>query len=116
MTSRVDQAMYNLPGFPGYKGNPPANEAEYNALFGEDNPWENKPTWAQVQAELQNVLASDNKVEAKKRIAATDWSVLPDVGLANKSEFEAYRAQLRALITNPVANPTWPTEPEPVWS
>lgn len=56
------------------------------------------------------------KTEAKKRIAATDWSVLPDVGLANTAEFETYRAALRELIKNPVADPVWPTEPEPVWS
>lgn len=56
------------------------------------------------------------KDEAKKRIAATDWSVLPDVGLANVAAFETYRATLRELIKNPVAEPTWPTEPEPIWS
>ena len=56
------------------------------------------------------------KDEAKKRIAATDWSVLPDVGLANVAAFETYRATLRGLIKNPVAEPTWPTEPEPIWS
>lgn len=56
------------------------------------------------------------KEEAKKRIAATDWAVLPDVGLANVAAFEAYRAALRELIKNPVADPVWPTEPQPVWS
>jgi hypothetical protein len=56
------------------------------------------------------------KVEAKKRIAATDWSVLPDVGLANTAAFETYRATLRELIKTPVADPVWPTEPEPIWS
>lgn len=53
--------------------------------------------------------------EAKKRIADTDWSVLPDVNISNKAEFEAYRAQLRTLIITPVENPTFPTEPQPVW-
>lgn len=55
------------------------------------------------------------KEESKKRIAATDWSVLPDVGISNVSEFEAYRAVLRGLIRNPVATPTFPTEPQPIW-
>jgi len=114
--AQIDQAMFNLPDFPGYKGNPPTNETEFNALFGEANPWVNKPTWAQVQAELQNVKAQDNKKEAQKRIATTDWAVLPDVGLANVAAFEAYRAALRELIKNPVAEPVWPTEPEPIWS
>ena len=56
------------------------------------------------------------KEEAKKRIAACDWSVLPDVGLANVAAFETYRAALRELIKNPVAEPVWPTEPTPIWS
>lgn len=56
------------------------------------------------------------KREAKKRIADTDWSVLPDVALTNKADFEAYRAALRAFIITPVADPQWPTEPEPVWA
>jgi len=56
------------------------------------------------------------KDEAKKRIAATDWAVLPDVGLANVTAFETYRAALRELIKNPVAEPVWPTEPDPIWS
>jgi hypothetical protein len=115
-TNTFDKAIRAFSGFPGYQGNPATTEAEFNALFGEDNPWENKPTWAQVQAELQVVLAADNKTEAKKRIATTDWAVLPDVGISNTAEFEAYRAALRELIKNPVAEPVWPTEPQPVWS
>lgn len=74
----------------------------------------------QIQQEVDRLIAQqpfeDCKTKAKDLIAATDWSVLPDVGLQNKSEFEAYRAQLRALIVTPVANPVWPTEPSPVWS
>ena len=54
--------------------------------------------------------------QAKYLIAQADWSVLPDVGLANVSDFTAYRATLRHLILNPVADPVWPTEPTPVWS
>ncbi len=56
------------------------------------------------------------KTKAKELIAATDWSVLPDVGLTNVADFEAYRATLRGLIKAPVDNPVWPTEPNPVWS
>lgn len=55
------------------------------------------------------------KGHAKALIAAADWAVLPDVGLANVSDFTAYRATLRALILNPVADPVFPTEPQPVW-
>ena len=75
---------------------------------------------AKIDAAYTNYLAKEPldicKTEAKKRIAATDWSVLPDVGLANVAAFQTYRATLRELIKNPVAEPTWPTEPEPIWS
>lgn len=65
---------------------------------------------------LAQYLLDQCKEEAKKRIAATDWSVLPDVGLANVTAFETYRTALRELIKNPVADPVWPTEPQPIWS
>jgi hypothetical protein len=55
------------------------------------------------------------KAQAKALLAASDWSVLPDVGLTNKADFESYRATLRNLALNPVENPTFPTEPTPVW-
>ena len=55
------------------------------------------------------------KAQAKALLAASDWSVLPDVGLTNKAAFESYRATLRSLVLNPVENPTFPTEPTPVW-
>lgn len=79
-----------------------------------------KPSKAELDAlwtATQDTVAKTAcKAEAKKRIAATDWSVLPDVGLANVAAFETYRAALRELIKNPVADPVWPTEPEPIWS
>jgi len=78
-----------------------------------------QPTESQVQAEVTRLQSEEPltvcKEQAKKLIAASDWSVLPDVGISNVSEFEAYRAQLRALIKTPVVSPTFPTEPQPVW-
>lgn len=56
------------------------------------------------------------KSKAKDLIANCDWSVLPDVKLQNKSDFENYRSQLRELILNPVEDPIFPTEPQPIWS
>lgn len=95
-----------------------ANE-DYNTLQWFDKNT-TKPTKAEVDAEIARLDAEapfkQCKDEAKKRIAASDWSVLPDVGISNVSEFETYRAALRELIKNPVANPSFPTEPEPVWS
>jgi hypothetical protein len=77
-------------------------------------------TEEQIQDEITRLTLlepfDECKNKAKRLIAATDWAVLPDVGLQNKADFESYRAQLRALIVTPVADPVWPTEPEPVWS
>ncbi|NDD84883.1 hypothetical protein EBZ38_11530 [bacterium] len=56
------------------------------------------------------------KSKAKYLIAKSDWSVLPDVKLQNKSDFENYRSQLRELIINPIENSIFPTEPQPIWS
>ena len=78
-----------------------------------------KPTEKEVNDEIDRLTAAEPfelcKAEAKKRIAATDWSVLPDVSISNRAEFESYRATLRALIITPVANPSYPAEPQPVW-
>lgn len=55
------------------------------------------------------------KDEAKKRIVLSDWSVLPDVKISNKLDFENYRTILRNYILNPVENPVFPEEPNPIW-
>jgi hypothetical protein len=91
---------------------------EYSGLV-----WLDKTVAAPTEQAINSTIATlvaqeplDNcSAEAKKRIAASDWSVLPDVNISNKAEFEAYRATLRALIVTPVAAPTFPTEPQPVW-
>jgi len=76
-------------------------------------------TEAEIDAEVARLVAQqpfdDCKAKAKQLIAACDWSALPDVALANQADFIAYRAALRALIINPVADPVWPTEPTPDW-
>ena len=55
------------------------------------------------------------KAQAKVLLAASDWSVLPDVQITNKAAFDNYRAILRGYVISPVTDPTWPTEPQPVW-
>ena len=78
-----------------------------------------KPTQLQIDETIavlmQQVPIDQCKFKAKQKIAATDWAALPDVGLVNQADFIAYRAALRALIINPVADPVWPTEPTPEW-
>lgn len=78
-----------------------------------------KPTEEEIIVEIARLESlrplEECKAKAKDLIAATDWSVLTDVGISNVSEFIAYRSVLRNLIKTPVSNPTFPTEPEPVW-
>jgi hypothetical protein len=77
------------------------------------------PTEEEVNAkmaELATEWALDKcRKQAKQKIAEVDWTVLPDVNISNKADFEAYRTALRQLIFNPVASPVWPVEPNPVW-
>jgi hypothetical protein len=66
--------------------------------------------------ESLSIIALNNcKSKAKQLIFNCDWSVLPDVKIYNRSEFESYRAILRDYILNPVENPDFPTEPVPIW-
>ena len=55
------------------------------------------------------------KAQAKALLANTDWSVLPDVQITNKADFENYRAICRGYVLSPVTNPTFPPEPQPIW-
>lgn len=79
-----------------------------------------KPTKSELDLQWNEVLEitkkQDCKNTAKQKIENCDWSVLPDVKISNKSEFENYRAILRNYILNPVENPTFPEEPNPIWS
>lgn len=115
MSIAITQALFSLA--PSAVWNM-TDETKYETLAWKSTDI-SKPTEEEVNAEIARLEAlqpfNSCKEEAKKRIAASDWSVLPDVGISNVSEFEAYRAQLRALIKSPVANPTFPTEPQPVW-
>jgi hypothetical protein len=73
-------------------------------------------SWPEAPSEQR--LKDDCVQEAQFRLQATDYSQLADVSprLANAAEFAAYRAQVRALLLNPVANPTWPMAPTAVWA
>jgi hypothetical protein len=79
-----------------------------------------KPTKEELDSQWEEVLQikkKDNcKNQAKILIAYSDWSVLPDVQLENKTDFENYRSILRNYILNPVENPIFPEEPQPIWN
>jgi hypothetical protein len=78
-----------------------------------------KPTQAELDALAvpteTTVAKAACKSQAKTLLSASDWAVLPDVQITNKADFENYRAILRGYVISPVVNPTWPTEPQPVW-
>jgi hypothetical protein len=61
--------------------------------------------------------SEQNKQRAEQQLQDSDWTVLPDVNLANKSEWETYRAALRSIARNPQeGNVNWPTKPQNVWA
>lgn len=50
----------------------------------------------------------------KKLLAGTDWTQMPDVTLANKAAWAAYRQELRDITTQAgyPTEITWPTPPQ----
>lgn len=57
-----------------------------------------------------------NKFKAQQLLQETDWTQISDVDLVNKSDFTAYRAQLRSIVLNPQATvESWPIKPEEIW-
>jgi hypothetical protein len=111
--ANFDKVIRSFFGFPGYTGEPPTNEDQYNSMnwSGEWSP----PTWQEINAAYFEEQKLEVKDKAKKLIADSDWAMLPDTGLKNQSDYVVYRSALRSLILNPVADPVWPTEPTPEW-
>ena len=68
------------------------------------------------QEKLSKIQKDLCESKAKELISNCDWSVLPDVKLTNKVEFENYRSILRNLILSPIEDPIFPVEPKPIWS
>lgn len=93
---------------------------QYGRPIFDDNPIAYDAAGERVFYELAPAVALGKKIEckmrAKKLLTETDWSALPDVGLANAEEFISYRAAIRALMITPVEEPTWPAVPTAVWS
>ncbi len=96
----------------------------YDGLIWEDE--RAKPTQQEVEAEFVKVKEQDSinncKAQASKLLYETDWTTIPDVAdpsnspyLTNQADFIAWRAQIRALAVNPVADPIFPKKPDEVW-
>ena len=75
-------------------------------------------------APVEPPISEINKMGAAIRLAASDWSALPDVAdptksnpyLGNQTQFTSYRSQLRAMYTNPPSTPAvYPDAPKAVW-
>ena len=92
---------------------------EYSGLEWLDQA-QTQPTETEVTAEIARLNAQYPldacREQAKALLQDTDWSQLADVGLLNKAEFDTYRAAVRALVLNPVAEPTFPEQPVGQWS
>lgn len=81
--------------------------------------------WVKLRAEytieitdVTEELGKKNcKDTAKKLIAELDWVNDTETTplLSNREDFVAYRSLLRALIIDPVVNPTWPERPQEEW-
>jgi hypothetical protein len=107
------EKIYNkgeFPNFDLYTDIKPIFNLPYVIFDNLKNEWVEDP---KLKSEYQKLIC---KEKAKELISKCDWSVLPDVNLQNKSDFERYRSKLRELIVNPVENPVFPIEPDPIWS
>lgn len=79
--------------------------------------WEEQDASEKNPPELTGqALIDNNEAVAKYNLSQSDWTQLADVGLANKSEWDAYRAALRAIATSPSESPSWPTKPAVLWA
>lgn len=98
------QAIYALyPQVVGTKGT--------EAFDAEGNLVQYDSVLVQEEADKQSCVA-----QAKAMLTATDWTQVADCPLVNKAEFTTYRATVRALAINPVANPVFPELPSEQWS
>jgi hypothetical protein len=79
-----------------------------------------KPPRDNFEEDLQELLVKKRwkelREERNKRMAACDWTQLPNVPLpgAKKYEWETYRQALRDITqtTEDPRNPVWPTPPQ----
>lgn len=68
--------------------------------------------WISTQEE---VAKQKCKQQATSLLSATDWTQVADCPLVNKAEFTAYRATVRQLAINPVADAIFPELPSEQW-
>jgi len=96
-----------------------------------DEKLEGLPDWANQAFDLWTATKQqiDNPPpptddEKKSALAAqaigllneSDWTMLPDVTLTNKVDWQSYRATLRMIAQNPQLNSIFPTKPQEIWA
>lgn len=93
---------------------------EITPVMGDDGIW--RQTWKVeplTPEERRNKEQSKryaNKMSATAFLDQSDWSVLPDVKLANKADWETYRDELRIIARNPPVDVSqWPVKPQEIW-
>ena len=91
--AQIDNVMFSFDGFPGYRGEAPTNEAEYHALFNQDNPWTNKPTWQNLQLELAKFACQNSR--AKEYPPITDY--LDGIVKGDQAQIDKYVADCLAI-------------------
>jgi hypothetical protein len=75
------------------------NEVQYDSVL------------VQEEADKQSCVS-----QAKTILNATDWTQANDCPLVNKAEFTTYRATVRELAINPIANAVFPELPSEQWN
>lgn len=108
---------YETYGEVEYKGN--AENLKINSL--DDFLWVIDAWEAQKQLLLnpppptEEEMLEGVRYEAEMGLMDSDWTMLPDVPLANKQEWAEYREALRAIRSNITINPEWPVKPPVIW-
>lgn len=108
-----DEALPHRPAFPA--GLLTRNVNGEHVLLSKDEQDAAKAAWAADDAARPAQLWAEVRAERDRRLAACDWTQLPDSPLTSekKEAWAAYRAELRAVPetqTDP-ANIVWPPEP-----
>ena len=87
----------------------PMTESEITARKSEEAEWNNNNTFFSLAME-------SFRIKRNTLLTETDWTVLPDSPVANKTAWQNYRTELRDLTNGlttveQIEAVTWPTKP-----
>jgi hypothetical protein len=95
--ANIDTVLFSFPGFPGYKGNAPTSEIEFNTLFNDENPWPNKPSWSTLQAELDRVEKDYQDKQYQRDRAAEYPSFAEQFDTLYHGGYDAWKATIDSV-------------------